>query len=48
MCVMTVYTTTAADPREDSYSCYWNSSVNAYLGDEYSTNWMEYIEQASY
>ena len=45
---MIVYTTTAADPRERSYACYWNYSVYAFLGDEYSTNWMEYVDQASY
>ena len=46
--VMTVYTTTSADPRENAYACYWNSSVNAYLGGEYSTSWMEYVDQVSH
>ena len=44
---MTAYATTAANASEPSYACYWDDSVSAYLGDEYSTKWMEYVDEAS-
>ncbi|XP_063295268.1 legumain [Pelobates fuscus] len=36
-----VYATTAANPHESSYACYFDEKRNTYLGDEYSVNWME-------
>ncbi|XP_076830314.1 legumain [Brachyhypopomus gauderio] len=36
-----VYATTAANPQESSYACYYDESRNTYLGDWYSVNWME-------
>lgn len=36
-----VYATTAANPRESSYACYYDEKRNTYLGDWYSVNWME-------
>ncbi|KAH7962930.1 legumain [Rhipicephalus sanguineus] len=36
-----VYATTAANPDEPSYACYWDEKRQAYLGDVYSVNWME-------
>uniref|UniRef100_A0A4W4DNG5 Legumain n=1 Tax=Electrophorus electricus TaxID=8005 RepID=A0A4W4DNG5_ELEEL len=36
-----VYATTAANPRESSYACYYDESRDTYLGDWYSVNWME-------
>nr|KAI8769782.1 legumain [Biomphalaria glabrata] len=36
-----VFATTAANPTESSWGCYWDSKRNAYLGDTYSVNWME-------
>uniref|UniRef100_A0A8D1CTC2 Legumain n=1 Tax=Sus scrofa TaxID=9823 RepID=A0A8D1CTC2_PIG len=36
-----VYATTAANPRESSYACYYDEARATYLGDWYSVNWME-------
>ncbi|XP_054256111.1 legumain [Indicator indicator] len=36
-----VYATTAANPRESSYACYYDEERQTYLGDWYSVNWME-------
>ncbi|XP_062945542.1 legumain [Cynocephalus volans] len=36
-----VYATTAANPSESSYACYYDEERNTYLGDWYSVNWME-------
>ncbi|XP_075386770.1 legumain [Tenrec ecaudatus] len=36
-----VYATTAANPSESSYACYYDEERGTYLGDWYSVNWME-------
>uniref|UniRef100_A0A6I8P505 legumain n=1 Tax=Ornithorhynchus anatinus TaxID=9258 RepID=A0A6I8P505_ORNAN len=36
-----VYATTAANPSESSYACYYDEERQTYLGDWYSVNWME-------
>ncbi|XP_015282652.1 PREDICTED: legumain [Gekko japonicus] len=36
-----VYATTAANPKESSYACYYDEKRQTYLGDWYSVNWME-------
>uniref|UniRef100_A0A803VGP2 legumain n=1 Tax=Ficedula albicollis TaxID=59894 RepID=A0A803VGP2_FICAL len=36
-----VYATTAANPKESSYACYYDDERQTYLGDWYSVNWME-------
>ncbi|XP_030574581.1 legumain [Archocentrus centrarchus] len=36
-----VYATTAANPEESSYACYYDEARDTYLGDWYSVNWME-------
>ncbi|XP_041122497.1 legumain-like isoform X2 [Polyodon spathula] len=36
-----VYATTAANPHESSYACYYDEKRGTYLGDWYSVNWME-------
>ncbi|XP_007472623.2 legumain [Monodelphis domestica] len=36
-----VYATTAANPDESSYACYYDDARLTYLGDWYSVNWME-------
>lgn len=36
-----VYATTAANPHESSYACYYDKTLKTYLGDVYSVNWME-------
>ncbi|XP_042548556.1 legumain isoform X2 [Dipodomys spectabilis] len=36
-----VYATTAANPNESSYACYYDDARGTYLGDWYSVNWME-------
>ncbi|XP_041810497.1 legumain [Chelmon rostratus] len=36
-----VYATTAANPHESSYACYYDEKRMTYLGDWYSVNWME-------
>lgn len=42
LCIcLTVYATTAANPRESSYACYYDEERQTYLGDWYSVNWME-------
>lgn len=39
--VFSVYATTAANPHESSYACYYDEKRDTYLGDWYSVNWME-------
>jgi len=36
-----IFATTAANPHESSYACYYDRSRRTYLGDVYSVNWME-------
>ncbi|XP_075048378.1 legumain [Mixophyes fleayi] len=36
-----VYATTAANPDESSYACYYDAERDTYLGDLYSVSWME-------
>lgn len=36
-----VYATTASNPDESSYACYFDDKRQTYLGDVYSVNWME-------
>ncbi|KAG9462367.1 hypothetical protein GDO78_014267, partial [Eleutherodactylus coqui] len=36
-----VYATTAANPHESSYACYYDEKRDTYLGDLYSVSWME-------
>ena len=36
-----VYATTAANPDESSYACYYDKKRQTYLGDVYSVKWME-------
>ncbi|CAF2030821.1 unnamed protein product [Rotaria magnacalcarata] len=36
-----IYATTASNPDESSYACYYDSVRQTYLGDLYSVNWME-------
>ncbi|XP_077531675.1 legumain-like [Haemaphysalis longicornis] len=38
---VSVYATTAANPSESSYACYYDDLRETYLGDVYSVNWME-------
>jgi len=38
---ISVYATTAANPMESSYACYYDQQRNTYLGDVYSVKWME-------
>lgn len=42
-----VYATTAANPHESSYACYYDSKLETYLGDCYSVNWMENVDSVS-
>lgn len=46
-CVFPVYATTAANPHESSYACYYDEKRDTYLGDWYSVNWMEDSDEAS-
>lgn len=39
--LLSVYATTAANPHESSYACYYDEERDTYLGDWYSVNWME-------
>lgn len=36
-----VYATTAANPDESSYACYYDDKRQTYLGDRYSVSWLE-------
>ena len=36
-----VFATTAANPKESSFACYFDKKIKAYLGDVYSVIWME-------
>ncbi|XP_068110713.1 legumain [Hyperolius riggenbachi] len=36
-----IYATTAANPHESSYACYYDDKRDTYLGDLYSISWME-------
>uniref|UniRef100_A0A7N0V2H5 legumain n=1 Tax=Kalanchoe fedtschenkoi TaxID=63787 RepID=A0A7N0V2H5_KALFE len=38
---MNIYVTTAANPTESSYACYYDPELDNYLGDSYSVSWME-------
>lgn len=38
---MSIYATSASSATESSYACYYVSSLNTYVGDCYSVNWME-------
>ncbi|KAG9395150.1 Peptidase C13 legumain [Carpediemonas membranifera] len=39
-----MFTSTAANPSQSSYACYWDSHLSTYLGDVYSVNWLEYAD----
>lgn len=43
-----VYATTASNPTESSWACYWEASRNAYLGDTYSVNFLEDSDKADF
>lgn len=36
-----IFATTAANPDESSYACYYDNKRGTYLGDVYSVNWMQ-------
>lgn len=38
---MNVYATTAANPHESSYACFYDKERSTFLGDRYSVTWME-------
>uniref|UniRef100_UPI00358E54B6 legumain n=1 Tax=Myxine glutinosa TaxID=7769 RepID=UPI00358E54B6 len=40
-----VFSTTASNPHESSYACYYDDERQTYLGDVYSVNWMEDSDQ---
>jgi legumain len=44
---LNVYVTTASNPTESSYACYYDSKLKTYLGDCYSVNWMENSDSSS-
>ena len=41
-----VFATTAANPRESSWACYYDQELETYLGDVYSVKWMENVDKA--
>lgn len=43
-----IFATTASNPDESSYACYWDDSRQAYLGDLYSVSWMENSDVADF
>ena len=44
---MRIYTTTAANPEEPSYACYYDDIRQVYLGDVYSVNFLENSDVAN-
>ena len=38
---MNVYVISAANPTESSWACYYNSTLETYLGDTFSCMWLE-------
>jgi len=38
---MSIFATTAANPKQSSYAIYYNDTIGTYLGDEYSVRWMQ-------
>ena len=42
-----IYATTAANPTESSYACYYDEKRSTYLGDVYSVNWIENSDRKS-
>ncbi|XP_065882306.1 legumain-like [Dysidea avara] len=40
-----VYATTAANPKENSFACYYDAELETYLGDVYSVKWMEDVDK---
>ena len=45
---LAVYVTTASNPHESSYACYMDESLETYLGDCYSVNWMEDVDNVGH
>jgi legumain len=43
-----IFATTASNPDESSYACYWDDTRQAYLGDLYSVSWMESSDVADF
>uniref|UniRef100_A0A8C4R6H0 legumain n=2 Tax=Eptatretus burgeri TaxID=7764 RepID=A0A8C4R6H0_EPTBU len=41
-----VFSTTASNPHESSYACYYDEKRDTYLGDVYSVSWMEDSDQS--
>nr|CAD7256972.1 unnamed protein product [Timema shepardi] len=44
---LNIFVTTAADPLESSYACYFDEYRQTYLGDLFSVSWMEDTEKAN-
>ncbi|XP_073993668.1 legumain-like isoform X3 [Rhodnius prolixus] len=44
---LNIFVTTAADPFESSYACYYDNKRNTYLGDLFSVKWMEDVSSES-
>ena len=44
---MRIYVTTAANPEEPSYACYWDDVRETFLGDVYSVNFLENSDVAN-
>ncbi|WP_395239558.1 C13 family peptidase, partial [Salmonella sp. s54412] len=42
-----IFATTAANPQESSYACYYDKVRDTYLGDLYSVSWMENSDKAN-
>jgi legumain len=42
-----IYATTASNPTESSYACYYDDKRQTYLGDVYSVNWIENSDRKS-
>lgn len=43
-----VFVTTASDPFESSYACYWDELRETYLGDLFSVMWMHEAEKVNF
>uniref|UniRef100_A0A5S6R4Q7 legumain n=1 Tax=Trichuris muris TaxID=70415 RepID=A0A5S6R4Q7_TRIMR len=42
-----IFATTAANGHESSYACFYDKTLDTYLGDCYSVNWMENSDRAN-
>jgi len=45
---LNIFATTAADATQSSFACYYDSTLQTYLGDLYRVNWMQVGSMTAY